>query len=51
MIRLMEIIFRTYRPRWDDIIQLLVSLFSTEEDTGSILRLENGYKKWPPSVL
>ena len=31
MIGLMETIFRTHRPTWDDIIQLLVSLFSTEE--------------------
>ena len=27
----METIFRTHRPAWDDIIQLLVSLFSTED--------------------
>ena len=31
MIRLIETIFRAHRPTWDDIIQLLVSLFSTEE--------------------
>ena len=31
MIRLMETIFRTHRPTWDNIIQLLVSLFSTED--------------------
>ena len=31
MIRPMETIFRTHCPTWDDIIQLLVSLFSTEE--------------------
>ena len=31
MIRLMKIIFQTHHPTWDDIIQLLVSLFSTEE--------------------
>ena len=31
MIRLMETIFWTHRPTWDDIIQLLVSLFCTEE--------------------
>ena len=31
MIRLMQTIFRTHCPTWDDIIQLLVSLFSTEE--------------------
>ena len=31
MIRLMETIFQTHCPKWDDIIQLLVSLFSTDE--------------------
>ena len=31
MIRLMETIFQIHCPTWDDIIQLLVSLFSTEE--------------------
>ena len=31
MIRLMETIFRTHCPAWDDIIQLLISLFSTKE--------------------
>ena len=31
VIRLMETIFLTHRPTWNDIIQLLVSLFSTEE--------------------
>ena len=31
MIRPMETIFQTHRPTWDDIIQLLVSLFSPEE--------------------
>ena len=31
MIRLMETIFQTHRPTWDDIIQLRVSLISTEE--------------------
>ena len=30
-IRPMETIFRTHCPTWDDIIQLLVSLFSTED--------------------
>ena len=30
MIRLMETTFRTHRPTWEDIIQLLVSVFSTE---------------------
>ena len=31
MIRLMETIFQTHRPAWDDVIQLLVSRFSTED--------------------
>ena len=31
MISLMETIFQAHCPTWDDIIQLLVSLFSTEE--------------------
>ena len=31
MIRLMETIFRAHCPTWDDIVQLLVSLFSTED--------------------
>ena len=31
MIRLMESIFQTHRPMWDDITQLRVSLFNTEE--------------------
>ena len=41
LIRLMETIFQTHRPTWDDIIQLPVSLFSTKE-RHSILRPENG---------
>ena len=40
MIRLMETIFPTHRPTQDDKIQLLVSLFSTEE-RHRILRPEN----------
>ena len=40
VIRLMETIFRTHRPAWDDMIQLLGSLFSTEE-RHRILRPEN----------
>ena len=31
MIRLMETIYQTHHPTWDDIIQLLVSLFNTEK--------------------
>ena len=40
-IRVMETIFRTHCLTWDDIIQLLVSLFSTAE-RHRILRPENG---------
>ena len=31
MISLMETIFQAHHPTWDDIIQLLVSLFSTKD--------------------
>ena len=31
MIRLMETIYQTHHPTWDDIIQQLVSLFNTEK--------------------
>ena len=31
MIRLTKTIFQTHRPAWDDVIQLLVSRFSTED--------------------
>ena len=37
MIRLMETIFRAHCPTWDDIVQLLVSLFSTEERHRSLI--------------
>lgn len=42
MIRLMETIFYTRRPTWDDIIQLLTSLFSTEEQYRTLTEA----KKW-----
>ena len=42
MIRLMETIFRTHRPTGDDIIQLPVSLFSTEERH----RIPTEARKW-----
>ena len=42
MIRLLETIFRTHCSTWDDIIQLLVSLFSTEERH----RILTEAKKW-----
>ena len=42
MTRLMQTIFRTHRPTWDDIMQLLASLFSTEER----YRINTEAKKW-----
>ena len=42
MIRLMETIFRTHHPTGDDIIQLPVSLFSTEER----YRIPTEARKW-----
>ena len=45
MIHLMEIIFRIHRLVWDDIGQLLVSLFNTEERPRSLKRPENGAGK------
>ena len=42
MIRQKETIFQTHRLKWDDIIQLLVSLFSTEERH----RILTEAKKW-----
>ena len=38
----METIFRTHRPTLDDILQLLVSLFSTEERH----RIPTEARKW-----
>ena len=45
MIHLMETIFRTHRLVWDDIVQLLLTLFSTEERPRSLQRHENGAEK------
>ena len=42
MIRLMETIFCTRRPTWDDIIQLLTSLFSPKQQ----YRILTEAKKW-----
>ena len=42
MISLMETIFQTYHPTWDDIIQVLVSLSSTEERH----RIPTEARKW-----
>ena len=42
IIRLMESIFQTHRPTWDDIIQLRDSLFNTEERH----RILTAARKW-----
>ena len=42
MMMLMETIFRTHHLTWDDIIQLLVSLFSTEERHRILTEARNG---------
>ena len=42
MTRLIENIFRTHRPTWDNIMQLLASLFSTEER----YRINTEARKW-----
>ena len=42
MARLVETIFRTHRPTWDDIMQLLASLFSTVER----YRINTEARKW-----
>lgn len=42
MIRLMETIFCTHQPTWDDITQLLTSLFSIEQR----YRILTEAKKW-----
>ena len=48
MIRLMETIFRTHRPTWDDIIQLLVSLFSTEEGHRILTEARKWFREMAP---
>ena len=47
MTRLMETIFCTHRPTWDDIMQLLASLFSTEER----YRINTEARKWLQEML
>ena len=42
MIRIMESIFQTHCPMWDDITQLRVSLFNTEERH----RILTAARKW-----
>ena len=47
-IRLMETIFRTYCPTWDDTLQLLVSLFSTEERHGILTEARKWLREMVP---
>ena len=51
MIRLMETIFRPHRPRMDDIIQLLVSFFSTEERHRILTEARKWLREMAPEVL
>ena len=48
MIRLLETIFRTHCSTWDDIIQLLVSLFSTEERHGILTEARKWLREMAP---
>ena len=48
MMRLVETIFRTHRPTWDDIIQLLVSLFSTEETHRILTEARKWFREMAP---
>ena len=50
-IRLMETIFQTHCPTWDDIIQLLVSLFSTEERHRTLTEVRKWFREMAPRVL
>ena len=50
MIRLIETIFRAHRPTWDDIIQLLVSLFSTEERHRILTEARKWLRKMAPAA-
>ena len=48
MIRLMETIFQTHRPTWDDTIQPLVSLFSTEEGHRILTEARKWFREMAP---
>ena len=48
LIRLTETIFQTHRPTWDDIIQLLASLFSTEERHRILTEARKWLRKMAP---
>ena len=49
-IRLMETIFQTYCPTWDDILQLLVSLFGTEERYGILTEARKWLREMVPEA-
>ena len=48
MIRLMETIFLTHRPTWNDIIQLLVSLFNPEERQKILIEVRKWFREMAP---
>ena len=48
MIRLVETIFQTHCPTWDDTIQLLVSLFSTEEGHRILTEARKWFREMAP---
>ena len=48
MIMLMETIYQTHHPTWDDIIQLLVSLFSPEERHKILTEARKGLREMAP---
>ena len=51
MIMLMETIFQTHHLTWDDIIQLLVSLFSTEERHRILTEARKCLREWHLRVM
>ena len=48
VIRLVETIFQTHCPTWDDTIQLLVSLFSTEEGHRILTEARKWFREMVP---
>ena len=48
MIRLMETVFRTHRPMWDDTIPLLVSLLSSEERHRTLTEARKWFRELAP---
>ena len=51
MIRLLETIFQAHRPTWDDIIQLLVSLFSTAERHRVLIKARKWFREMAPEGI